>query len=239
MDLPKFLSKEGDSLIFNQEDSTFVFYVPMNYFSNTTKVPIAVIEGQYVSSIGLFNWAIIDKNGKSSELRPFIFPTMFMCKPREMEKVKNLSLDNTEPSDYMLLKFKKGDEVVSHTKVPQLIDNVEIFFKMAIITAKIPSTIPYNDLWKLFFESARLNGFSFNLNIQLFNILIAALARDKNDISKQFNETDMINITMAPKFVSPYTAITSENWDESVRAAILMKDKENAPESPLEKVVTM
>ena len=170
MDLPKFLSKEGDSLIFNQEDSTFVFYVPMNYFSNTTKVPIAVIEGQYVSSIGLFNWAIIDKNGKSSELRPFIFPTMFMCKPREMEKVKNLSLDNTEPSDYMLLKFKKGDEVVSHTKVPQLIDNVEIFFKMAIITAKIPSTIPYNDLWKLFFESARLNGFSFNLNIQLFNI---------------------------------------------------------------------
>lgn len=247
MDLPKFLSKEGDSLIFNQEDSTFVFYVPMNYFSNTTKVPIAVIEGQYVSSIGLFNWAIIDKNGKSSELRPFIFPTMFMCKPREMEKVKNLSLDNTEPSDYMLLKFKKGDEVVSHTKVPQLIDNVEIFFKMAIITAKIPSTIPYNDLWKLFFESARLNGFSFNLNIQLFNILIAALARDKNDISKQFNETDMknmldytlIDIRMVPKYISPYTAITSENWDESVRAAILMKDKENAPESPLEKVVTM
>ena len=77
--------------------------------------------------------------------------------------------------------------------------------------------------------------------------MIAALARDKNDISKQFNETDMknmldytlIDIRMVPKYISPYTAITSENWDESVRAAILMKDKENAPESPLEKVVTM
>ena len=44
---------------------------------------------------------------------------------------------------------------------------------------------------------------------------------------------------MVPKYISPYTAITSENWDESVRAAVLMKDKEDAPVSPLEKVVTM
>ena len=169
-----------------------------------------------------------------------------ICKPYEIEKVKNLKLDNSEPSDYMLLKFQKGDEVVTSTKVPQLIDNVEIFFKMAIMTAKIPTTIPYDKLWELYFESAKLNGFSYGINVQLFGILIASISRDKNDITRPFCATDMknmndytpIDIRMVPKYISPYTAITSENWDESIRAAILMKDKENAPLSPLEKVMT-
>ena len=146
----------------------------------------------------------------------------------------------------MLLKFQKGDEIVTSTKVPQLIDNVEIFFKMAIITAKIPTTIPYDKLWELYFESAKLNGFSYNLNIQLFGALIACISRDKDDITRPFCATDMkdmnnylpIDIKIAPKYISPYTALTSENWDESVRAAVLMKDKENTPISPLEKVIT-
>lgn len=246
MNVPYFLKKEGNSLVYNQDNSTFVFYVPANYFNNTSKVNIAVISGEYVSFIGVCNWAIIDDKGKRSEVRPFTFPTMFLCKPYEIEKVKNLKLDNTEESDYVLLKFRKGDEVVTSTKVPQLIDNVEIFFKMAIITAKIPTSIPYDKLWELYFESAKLNGFSYNMNIQLFGILIASISRDKNDITRPFCATDMknmneympIDIKLVPKYISPYTAITSENWDESVRAAILMKDKEDAPLSPLEKVVT-
>lgn len=247
MELPKFLSLEGSSLVFNQDNSTFVFYVPMNYFNNTSKVSIAEISGQYVSMIGLCNWAIIDSNGKSSKLMPFNFPTMILCKPSEMEKVKNLSLDNTEPSDYMLLKFKKGDEVISQIRVPELIDNAEIVFKMAIMTAKIPTTIPANKLHEVFLDSATYNGFSYKINIQLFGLLLRYLLRDPDDITRTFAETDMkdmnkyrpINIKMVPKYISPYTAITSENWDESVRAAILMKDKEDAPISPLEKVVTM
>lgn len=246
MNIPYFLKKEGNSLVYNQDNSTFVFYVPVNYFNNTSKVNIAVISGEYVSFIGVCNWAIVDDKGKRSEVRPFTFPTMFLCKPYEIEKVKNLKLDNTEESDYVLLKFKKGDEVVTSTKVPQLIDNVEIFFKMAIITAKIPTSIPYDKLWELYFESAKLNGFSYNMNIQLFGILIASISRDKNDITRPFCATNMknmndympIDIKLVPKYISPYTAITSENWDESVRAAILMKDKEDAPLSPLEKIVT-
>ena len=246
MNIPYFLKKEGNSLVYNQDNSTFVFYVPANYFNNTSKVNIAVISGEYVSFIGVCNWAIVDDKEKRSEVRPFTFPTMFLCKPYEIEKVKNLKLDNTEESDYVLLKFKKGDEVVTSTKVPQLIDNVEIFFKMAIITAKIPTSIPYDKLWELYFESAKLNGFSYNMNIQLFGILIASISRDKNDITRPFCATNMknmndympIDIKLVPKYISPYTAITSENWDESVRAAILMKDKEDAPLSPLEKIVT-
>lgn len=248
MEIPKFLRKEGNALVYNNnDDSTLVYYIPENYFNNTSKISIAEISGMYVSSIGLFNWAIIDKHGKRGKLMPFNFPTMFLCKPRDIEKVKNLELDNTEPSDYRLLKFKYNDEVVSQCRVPKLIDNVEIFFKMAIMTGKIPTSIPYDKLWEVYMESANLNGFDYGLNMQIFGILIAGICRDKNDISKPFKSTNMknmndyrpIKITMIPKYISPYTAITSENWDEAIRAAILMKDKENVADSPLEKIITM
>ena len=243
--IPKFLRRQDKALVFNIPDSTFVYYIPLNFF-NDSKVPIAQVAGEYVTTIGLFNWAIIDKNGKQGALHTLYFPTMFMCKPSNMEKVKDLSLGGTDPTDYMLLKFNYGDEVVSEVNVPQLIDNVEMTFKMSILTSKIPNTIPYDKIWEIFMESARLNGFSYNLNIQLFGVLVAALCRDPENIERKFSETDMkdmtkykmIDIRRVPKYISPYTAIVSENWDEAVRAAILMKDKDT-PISPLEKVLTM
>ena len=43
-----------------------------------------------------------------------------------------------------------------------------------------------------------------------------------------------------PKYISPYQAITSENFDEALRAAVLLKDEvDSTPISPLEKIVTM
>jgi hypothetical protein len=118
---------------------------------------------------------------------------------------------------------------------------------MLVMTAKIPTTIRYDKLWELFFESGKLNGLSYGLNVQLFGIIIAAVCRDPNDISRRFCDTDMkdmnnytfINIRDVPKYISPYTAITSENWDEAIRAAVLLKDKaEKSPESPIEKIIT-
>lgn len=262
MELPSFLSLEGDALVFNKDDAEFVFYVPENFFDSTSKNAIAEINGQYVSMIGLCNWAIIDSKGKRSELKPFRFPTMFLCKPYKIEKAKGLVLDdnvNDEEiersqededklsKDYRLLRFKKGDQVVSQVRVPQIIDNVELFYKLAVITARIPNTIPYDKGWEIFLENMALNGSSYGLNAQLFGILWAGLCRDPKDISRPIRMTNMkdmnsykpISVKMLPNYISPYVSIISENFDESLRSAVLMKDKEDLPTSPLEKIVMM
>lgn len=248
MDIPKFLRLEGEALVFNEDNKEFIFYVPENFFDPTSKNAIAEINGQYVSMIGLCDWAIIDSKGVRSELKPFCFPTMFLCKPYKIEKAKGLKLDaDKEPKDYRLLRFKKDDEVVSQIRVPQIIDNVELFYKLAVITARIPTTIPYDKIWSIFLENMALNGSSYGLNAQLFGIVIAGLCRDPKDISRPFRLTKMddmhnykpISVKLIPNYISPYTSIISENWDESLRSAILMKDKEDIPYSPLEKIVTM
>ena len=41
MNIPKFLRKEGNALLYNaKDDSTFVFYIPANYFNNTVSITL-------------------------------------------------------------------------------------------------------------------------------------------------------------------------------------------------------
>ena len=63
MKLPDFLSQKENSLIYNG-DGEFLFYVPESYFGSVKQNPIAQIVGYYVSTIGILDWAIVDKNGK-------------------------------------------------------------------------------------------------------------------------------------------------------------------------------
>lgn len=249
-EMPNFLKKQGKAILFNLDDSELTYYVPEVYFDNTTKTPIAEVQGEYVSTIGLFDYDITDKNGKRTPTKLFKFPTMMLCKPYAIEKVKNIKVGKSAVADdYRLLKFRKGDEVISEDRVPQLTDNVEMFFKLIALTNKFPSSIPYDKIWELIDENARLNGFSYGINFQLIALLISEVCRNPNDITKPFRYTDMkdmnnykpISIKLLPKFMSPYTAITSENFDQGIQAAVLMKDTpdDKLPTSPVEKIVTM
>ena len=268
--IPAFLKRNGESLEFALDDSEFVFFVPEVFFDSDK---IAVIVGNQVSLLGICNYTIIDKNGKNNGLHPFTFPTIFTCEPYQIDKKKGLQLnkslmeafedddddesesyikeadpdlvdDSEESADYRLLRFRKGDKIIVSTHVPQNINNVEIFFNLFLLTAKIPTTIPYDKLHKYFLENAKLNNFNYGLNMQIFGILVSEIARCKNDISKPFRYSAMknmhdykpVSIKLTPKFVSPFVSITSENFDQSLMGAITT---ENHKSSPLERVLMM
>lgn len=241
MEIPNFLRKEGEALVFDL-DGEFVFYVAEEIFD----INIAKISGSYVSMIGACAYAIISPSGKSSEVKSFRFPTVFVCKPCEIEKVKSIKIGKSKKEkDYRILHFKKGDEVISHTRVPKMVDNAEAFYRLFVITGRIPTTIRYDVGHEYFIENGKLNDVSYGLNMQLFGILWSELCRDPNDISKPFYTTDMkdmngyepVSIKATPNYVSPYVALSSEQLDESIRSAILIDDKD-IKYSPLEKIVT-
>ena len=245
-DLPAFLKYKEGTCYYNG-DGEMLYYIPEDYFTDT-KNPIAMTVGQYVSTLGIFDWALVSTNGKISEAKPFKYPTVIMCKPSVIEKQKGVSLAGTKPKDYRVLHFKKGDEAISDVNTPEIIDNVLAMLRMSIVNGnKLPPTIPYDKLYDYFPMAMELNGSSYELNMQLFGIMVSESCRDPKDLTKPFrlsksnNMTDyaQVSIKSLPNYQSPYVAITSENFDESLMASVLLSDKNESdlPTTPLEKVL--
>lgn len=247
--LPSFLRHENDCVYFNGEGE-LVFYIPEHFFD----LDRAIIDGDLVETIGIFDYAVFDKNGvaikfatrgKMKELHSFRVPSFFITKPYTIERVKDLTLTrHVKSQDYRLLKYKKGDKIIVSTKIAQDAVNTESFFMM-FLNGNLPNTIPYDEIYKYVVESGKLNGINYGLTIQLLGIIISELCRDPKDPKVPFRLTDMedmtayefINITKVPKYVSPYTAITSENWGEAVTHAVLNTKQNHIIDSPMEKIM--
>lgn len=246
MKLPAFLKEDGEKVLFNQTGE-LVYYIPDKYFQDT-KSTIAKVEGEYVSTLGIFDWALVSENGKIGTIKPFKYCSMMICKPNRIEKIKNFSINGNEPRDYRVLHFEKGDEVISDVNTPKIVDNVEIFFKgMTYKQDCMPPTIPYDKAQDYYPENMELNAKGYGLNMQLFGILVSEQYRDPTDLSKPFRLSKQIDKSMfgykqlsiidIPKYISPLISISSQNWDDGLMAAIAMTAEGKSKESPLNKVV--
>lgn len=243
-----FLTEKNNALLFNQEGELHI-YIPESYFTDVKKNPPASIIGQYITFLGIANWALVSTTGKVGEIHDFIYPTMVTCKPDRIEKVKNVSLKGTKAIDYRVLHFKKGDEVISNVNIPEDADIAELVLKnLTIVSGKLPPTLSYDKALTLAPDAMELNGNSYGTNMQFFGIMISEVFRDPHDISKPFrysNTTDMTNyqhvgVKTVANFVSPYVSLASENIDESIIASVLLSDKPDSElgHSPLERVLT-
>lgn len=246
MGMPSFLIQKGVSVLFN-EDGELLFYVPEVYFTDT-KLPLADIRGEYVNVMGVIDWALVTTNGKVSDAKRFYFPSIFTCKPDRIEKVKSLSLNNRRAIDYRILHFKQGDEVISNINIPQDVANAELLLKSFTINGgKIPPSVPYDKMQDYIVDSLRINGNDYGIGKQLFGIVMSEVCRNSKDISEPYRYSKMpdqysytqIPMAMVAKFTNPYMAFTSENFDESIMASILLsQDPETDKiETPLEKIL--
>ena len=122
--IPSFLRKDGDSLVFNQ-DGEFIFYVPEIYFDRGD----ALVVGEYVNIIGIMDYAIFDEKGKTNGLKRFYYPTVFLTKPYTMDKQKNVKLTKSQrASGFRLLQYKKNDVMIVSTLGPVTAYNIKIFY---------------------------------------------------------------------------------------------------------------
>ena len=237
-EIPSFVKRVGDSIVYNG-DGEFIFYVPEKQYD----LSIVKSIGDYISLLGVINYSI-EKNGKSSGLKTFNCPTRFITKPYTFEKVRGVRLIKTDKKqDYRLLKYKKGDPIIVSVKVPEEIENVEQMMNLFVITGNVPNTIPYDKLQNYFIENMDMNGNSYGLSLQMFGIIISELCRDPKKLDQPFRLSKSKDMTNYPtlsikeisKMISPYSAIISENFDDSVVHAAMNKNKN--VDIPLEKVL--
>lgn len=250
-DTPPFMNRDGDSLIYNEKDMELIYFVPEKHFESK----IAQEYGPYITLVGEFNYARF-KNGKLvGKITQFYFPTLFMCKPDHMDKISSKELSSKYPkeykddnSDYRMLIFKYGDQLVNSVHVPQMMDNVEQLFKLFFISGNIPNTVSYDTIHNHFKDNMNLNGDDYGITMQLFGMITSEICRDPDDESNPFRlsksiNTDMksyksVSVKAIPGYVDPYSSITSEYYDKALTNAILLTQKGERAASPIEKVFT-
>lgn len=238
MAIPSWLKKDGESILYNG-DGYFAFFVPENYFlgKNAAK---AIIEGEIVSLFGILDYQLFTANDKpNGPIRCFKFPAVFLTKPTTIEKARNIKLVPwADSGDYRVLKYEKGAQIIVSTKVPQDLQNIEFFYSL-FLGGNLPVSIPYEDLYTYLIENIRLAGEDYGITNQLLGIVVSEMARDPNNLEKAYRNSKAdhykaINIKDIPKFISPYSAIVSENWDEAVINAI---ENKSTKDIPMEKIL--
>ena len=244
MPAPDFVREKDESVYFVGEGE-FLLFIPEIFFERS----IAVTEGEFIETLGICNYSVVKKGETNiaKNLRTFYFPSKFITKPGKVEKIKNFSITKNYTTDYRVLHYENNgkDQIIVSTMVPQDIDNVDDFFRLFVETANTPNTIKYHDIYKYYIDSMDVNGFSYNLSIGAFGALISEMYRDPHDINKPFRlgtaidkdpySYKPVSIKQVPKLVSPFSSLTSENFNEAVVGAIM--NKNNTP-SPLERVLT-
>ena len=235
--MASFFKTIGNKVIFSG-DGELIYYVPEKYFD----IKAAETYGEKISVMGMFTYAVFDKSGKRVTLKPFNCPTMIECIPNSISKEANYHLEGTkEPRPYRLLHFKNGDELICSTKVPVDIAVLEKFVDI-FKGGNLPDNIPYNKIQDYVLKNAELCKFDYNVSVQIMGMVISEIYRYDKDLTKPFrisNSNDMlaykaINIEKVPKYTSAFTAITSDNADEAIAAAMTTKGNTS---SPLEKIV--
>lgn len=237
--IPGFLKLVNNTSLVYDSDGELRFYVPEKYFTNKN----AEYLGSSIILLGTVQYGL--KKGNKETLNIFSYPCRITCTPTEILKEKNLVVGKADVDDYRILVFKKGDTVVDSIHGVQELVNVEDLFRTMVLSGNIPNFIPYDDLHNYFLYPMEVNGGNYGISAQAFGVFITKLCRQKSNLEKEFrlsknkikNNTNYtsISIRTAPKYTSPYTAITSENWDEAVVASIMNTNKVDVP---LEKLMT-
>ena len=235
--MASFFKTIGDKVVFSG-DGELIYYVPEKYFT----IKAAETIGEKIKTMGMFSYAIFDKNGKRVLLKPFNCPTMIECIPNNINKEANYLLDGAkEPKAYRLLHFKDGDELICSTKVPVDFSVLEKFVDI-FKGGNLPENIPYNQIQDYVLKNAELCRFDYKVSAQIIGMIISEIYRYDKDLSKPFRlskSSDMlsykaISVDKVPKYTSAFTAVTSDNADEAIAAAITTKGN---IDSPLEKMV--
>lgn len=235
--MASFFKTINDKVVFTG-DGELIYYVPEKYFD----IKAAETVGEKIFTMGMFTYAVFDKNGKRILLKPFNAPTMIQCIPNSITKESNYLLEGTkEEKAYRLLHFKNGDELICSTKVPVDIAVLEKFVDI-FKGGNLPENIPYNQVQDYVLKNAELCKFDYKVSAQVIGIVISEIYRYEKDLTKPFriaNTSDMlaykaISIDKVPKYTSAFTAITSDNADEAIAAAMTTKGH---GDSPLEKIV--
>lgn len=228
-----------------REQVTFVgnecsIYLPKDFFDGTGQ--FAQIVGDKVSTIGVF-WFQADKDWHQLQLP---IPISFQFREKE---TRTLKLQPDIPEDtYIVFKLGKGDAFIWDINNKDDVSQVQFLFNKLLEGGKMPSYIPYRDIYKVFSNGIDITKIgTLGVSSLTFEMFLSELYRNKNDVSQSFRKAfngkneyayKINRITSLTRAASVFTSLIGEDIHTGLTNAILRtREKKRDQESPVEKII--
>lgn len=205
--------------------------------------------------IGVFNVRIFnnpDQDREKVPIKTFCYPNMIETFPSENIEMKlNLNdSDDDEDTKYLVLKYYRGDRIMpARIKKDSL--NCEKYVNM-MCNGKIPNTIAYKDLSKLWLKNFEINGIDLEVPVVTVESMVATLCRDAKNPRNPYRLTAgkkedydqngyiAVNTRQVTSYTNVMSALTFEDMGAMLTASLNMsKDDDAQIESPFEDILRM
>lgn len=241
-----FIKEKDNKAIFT--GSYMECYLPMSFVSKG----ITYIVGDIVNAIGLFNLRATMKDSEKIEdqkLLTFNVPSMVTMKPTSTERRMLSLVPGQEPEQYLVLQFYNGDEILTTLDVVATVDNTDIFMMRILTQGKLPSTIKYNDGFKLYLQNLEINKINLDTPAPILSIIYSEIYRYKDDVALplrqvlgkgQCGELDYVTADMRTisSLSSTFSALTFEDIDSMIIRSVNRKRyKSKNAYTPLEQII--
>lgn len=241
-------------------------YIPESLFKPVDKESeitsaVAFEYGEGINVVGCFNMRFMESDTQNRDkvpVRTFNYPSPIETYPTSTlknQKIRLTSADdeneiNGDESDevrYRVLQYYKGDIMMSATST-EAVANCEKFLNM-MTSGKIPNTIPYSSLEKIWQANFDMNGVNPGTPSVSLQSVIAEQCRWVRDPRIPFrkvigagkgNENDyvMVNMRSVASYNSTFSALTFEDMGQMLISSINMsRNNVKQNKSPIEKVL--
>jgi hypothetical protein len=237
-----FLEQKDNQVVFT--GYKLVIFIPKEYF----KQEIAEEYGRKISTLGIFIMAYYKDENAKPILYQMNLPENIFFTFSEQEDVKGKIKKDFQEDSYTKYTLFQNDLFIEKLTIESTYENTEKFVKLHY-NAKIPKSVKYSDIHKLYLENMDTNDTDLKVPSSILEMMIGELARYKNNLeipfrkaiaSKDISELDYTSISIKElaRINSTFTGITSEDMDASITAAVA-KAKTGGVEldTPIEPVI--
>lgn len=220
-------------------------YIPQYYFDSK----LAVEKGEVFNVFAIVSARSFDSKGKGNKLETINVPSFINMYPSATEKREMSLSNNEEPKKYNVLKFFKGDRLMDRN-IPKNSDNVELFVEL-VCGAKLPRTIPYDELISVWLKNLELNDINLSVSSVGLETILRQMNRNPKKPEEPFaiaaangklgmNDYKPASIREVSARTSTFTALTFESMDDMIVTSLNINNyNKEETESPVEKLIKM
>lgn len=244
----EFIKKDGN-IIVNVDHAEA--YIPASMFDNSDRQSaIASYYGEGFNILGIFNIRLSNDPNQTDmsklPLRTFNYPNMIQTYPSSNANVMMQLTNDDEPIKYKVLRYVQGDIMMSDN-MPKSGDNA-VKFMHAVISGKLPNTIPYNDILTAWLQNLETNSANPGVPILFIQCIISEICRYEKNPSMQFrkiygkdmssNDYITTNMRGTAAYSSVFASQIFENMGHMLTTSVNMSRRGTTQSiSPIEKVL--